>query len=377
MSNDDVRATVPIVAPKPPSNADTGSNGYGGEIIHRPSYSIVVPIVSDPFDSDAGINAHRFLQTAIALAADNDGKVLLLGIAEVDSRTGLEQIREHDDSKSTSEGKENAAPETVQERQRQLRQVLKVAEGLHTDLTLRAVVRAVTDTTQGILDSLDGGSKTAVLFLRGTGFNESWLLGESTIDTVVEEADCDVFVENIGVRDGAGRLYVPDDEGHTVASLAESEAESIDSILLPVGAGPHAALASEGARAVAHASDASVTALHVIPLDSSDQERSDATDLLEFAEFVLGPDIESNTVLREAPDPTDAIIDEATSHDFTAIGSPEQKFQLRDLVFKPVQETLARRNDVTILMCRDSDRTSRSLYYRYKQAMDTNDDEQG
>ena len=96
-----------------------------------------------------------------------------------------------------------------------------------------------------------------------------------------------------------------------------------------------------------------------------------------FAEYVLGPEVHSETELREASNPTDVIIEEAQNHDFTSIGSPERKFKLRDLVFEPVQETLVGEKDVTVLMGRDSDRTMRSLYYRYTRAIESsNTDEQ-
>ena len=376
MSDTNNEATVPITVPRQSSESDEDSFGYDGEVIHHPDYSVVVPVVSDLFNSNTGVNARRFLQTAIALADDNDGQVVLLGIAVVDDETALEQIREYAKSDDEGGGEEQLLPEVVTERQSQLAQVANVAEGINQDLPVRAVVRVVTDTTQGILDALGAGSETAVLLLRGTGFEERWLLGNSTVDTVVDEAECDVFVENVGVREGSHALYVPDVEDHTVAPLAESEAETIDSILLPVGTGPHSALAAEAARAVARAFDASVTVLHVIDPNASGKERSDAKGLLTFAEYILGPEMTSETELREASDPTDIIIEEAQNHDFTSIGSPERKFRLRDLVFKPVQETLVGERDITVLMGRDADRTTRSLYYRYTRAMENLDTEE-
>ena len=369
--------TVPITVPEPSSESEVDSYGHDGEVIHQPDYTVVVPVVSDLFDSDTGINARRFLQTAIALADDNDGRVVLLGIAEIADETTTERVREYTQS-DDGDDEEQSVPAIVTERQTQLAGIVDVVGDIDRDVPVRALVRVVTDTTQGILAALDGGSETAVLLLRGTGFEEGWLLGKSTIDTVIDEAECDVFVENVGVREGAHALYVPDVDGHTVASLAESDAETIESILLPVGTGPHAALASEAARAVARAFDASVTVLHVISPDASGKERSDAKDLLTFAEYVLGPEVHSETELREASDPTDVIIEEAQNHDFTSIGSPEQKFRLRDLVFKPVQETLVGQRDVTVLMGRDVDRTMRSLYYRYTRAIESSDtDESG
>jgi len=368
--------TVPIAVSDPSSEPEADSYGYDGEVIHQPDYTVVVPVVSDLFDGDTGINARRFLQTAMALADDNDGHVVLLGVAEVADEATTEQVREYTESDDGDE-KEQTVPKIVTERRTQLAQIVNVVGDIDRDVPVRASVRVVTDTTRGILAALGGGSETAVLLLRGAGFEESWLLGKSTIDTVVDEAECDVFVENVGVREGGHALYVPDVEGHIVASLAESEAETIESVLLPVGTGPHAALASEAARAVARAFDAPVTVLHVISPDASGKERSNAKDLLTFAEYVLGPEVHSETELREASDPTDVIIEEAQNHDFTSIGSPEQKFKLRDLVFEPVQETLVGEKDVTVLMGRDIDRTMRSLYYRYTRAMGNSDtDEQ-
>jgi nucleotide-binding universal stress UspA family protein len=365
-------STVPLVVPELSFRSEADSYEYEGEVIHQPDYTVVVPVASDLFDDDTGINARRFLQTAIALADDNDGHVVLLGIAEVADEHTTEQVRTYARSDDGGET-ERSVPGIVTERRTQLAQIVDVVGDIDREVPVRAVVRVVTDTTRGILDALGSGSGTAVLLLRGTGFEESRLLGKSTIDTVVDEAECDVFVENVGIREATHALYVPDLDGHTVAPLAESDAETIESILLPVGAGPHAALASEAARAVARAHDASVTVLHVIQPDASGQTRSDARDLLTFAEYVLGPEVDSETELREASDPTDVIIEAAKDHDFTSIGSPEEKFGLRDLVFEPVQETLVGEPDLTVLMGRDVDRTMRSLYYRYTRAIENSD----
>ena len=370
MSNGEGTA-VPIAVSEPSSEPEADSYGHGGEVIHQPDYTVVVPVVSDPFD-DTGINARRFLQTAMALADDDDGRVVLLGIAEVADETTIERVREYARSDDGGQ-KERSIPDIVAERRTQLAQIMDVVGNIDRDVPVRALVRVVTDTTRGILAALGGGSETAVLFLRGAGFEESRLPGKSTIETAIDEAKCDVFVENVGLREGEHALYVPDVDDHTVAPLAESDTETIESILLPIGTGPHAALASEAARAVARAFDASVAVLHVVSPDASREERSTARDLLTFAEYVLGPEVHAETELREASDPTDVIIEEARNHDFTSIGSPERKFGLRDLVFEPVQETLLGEKDVTVLMGRDANRTMRSLYYRYTRAMEDSD----
>ncbi|QRY21717.1 universal stress protein (plasmid) [Halobacterium sp. GSL-19] len=180
--------------------------------------------------------------------------------------------------------------------------------------------------------------------------------------------------ENPRTRDGNDAVYVPNIDEHTVDSLAESEAETIDSVLLLVGTGPHSELAAEAARAIAKAADAPVTVLHVVDPDGAGEKRADADDLLKFAEYVLGPDVTVNTELQEAPEATEVILEKAQAHDLTTIGAPEQQSRLEEVVFEPVQETLTQRSGVTVLMARDSDRTIRSLYYRWKPGMDAIED---
>ncbi|ELZ68594.1 hypothetical protein C457_11336 [Haloferax prahovense DSM 18310] len=339
-------------------------------VTHTPDYTVVVPITGGLFDPETRINVRRLLQTALALANDNDGRVQLLGLAAVDDEASLNTVRGY------IEADEQPTPDTTQllkfidERQSQLARIVDIARDLDPALSINATVRVVTDTTRGILDVLASGSEMAVLLLRGTGLGDGGLLSRSTIDTVLAEAECDVFVENLGTQSGEGALYIPNIEEHTVASLAESEAEAIDSVLLPVGEGPHSALAAEATRAVATAADAPVTVLHVIDPDASGKAKSDATELLKFAEYVLGPDVTVDTELQESTDTTAVILERAQTHDFTVIGAPEQQSRLKRLVFERVQQTLTQRSDVTVLMARDSDGTMRSLYYRWKQGMD-------
>ena len=155
MSNNN-GSTVPIVVPELSSRSEADPYGYDGEVIHQPDYTVVVPVASDLFDDDTGINARRFLQTAIALADDNDGHVVLLGIAEVADKTTIGQVREYVQSGDGGE-KERSVPEVVTERRTQLAQIVDVVGDIDRDVPVRASVRVVTDTTRGILEP--GSSK--------------------------------------------------------------------------------------------------------------------------------------------------------------------------------------------------------------------------
>jgi len=367
----DVRVAVERQSP------DSEADSYlrSGPRIQPPDYTVVVPITGTLLDSNSGINVRRFLRTAVAVAADNDGRVVLLGVETVSDETELETLREHVRTELSPDADVEDAIEAVEERQTQLARIADVAQKLDPEVTVKAVVRAVTDITDGILDVVDGEHETAVLLLRGTGLDEGWLLNRSTIDAVLADAECDVFVENMGTGGGENALYVPNVEEHTVASLAESEAATIDSVLLPVGMGPHAALAAEAARAVARAADASVTVLHVVSPDAPAEAKAEGEDLLKFAEYVLGSEVSTDTELRDAPDTTDAIVREAEAHDFVSIGFPEEKSRPKRLVFESVQQTLSESSESTVLMARDADRTMRSLYYRWKRGIEALEDD--
>jgi len=375
MSGDPEQPQIHIAVEDQSSGSDDEPYLRDGPVVESSEYLLFVPVTDTLLGTQTGINVERFLQTAVAIAADNDGKVLLLGIESVSSDTTLETVREYVRTGQPADGESTDIVETIETREEQLTAMTAVAQDLHTNVSVSGALRVVTDITEGILDVLDDGTEAAVLLPRGAGLEEGWLLRRSTVDRILSDAECNVFVENMGIEPGGTGLYVPAVEDHTVASLAESEGDSIDSILLPVGSGPHSALAAEAARAVARAAGASVTVLHVVPTDASAETRSDGEDLLQFAAYVLGSDVTVETVLREAPDTAAAIVEAATAHDFISIGAPAAKGRLESLVFESVQQTLSAESDATVLMSRDVDRTSRSLYYRWKRGIEAIEDE--
>jgi len=375
MSDQFDRTDVRITVPRETSGSDVDSSLHDGLSVQSPRYLLVVPLTEALLDAHTGINVQRLLRTAVALAKDKDSRILLLGIETVSSDATLEDVREHVQTDRSDDIERTAPVEAVEERRTQVAEVAAVARDIDQDVSVSATVRVVRNLTSEVIDVADRDTKSAVLLLRGAGLDPSWLLSRSTVDTLVADAGCDVFVENVGVRDGESGLYIPDVDQHTVASLAESEAEDIDSILLPVDTGPHAALASEAARAVAHAADASVTVIHVVHSEASAKERAEGEDVLKFADYVLGSDISTTTELREADTVVDEIVQEASNHDYLSIGAPEEKSRLKELVFGSIDETITDESEATVLMARDADRTSRSLYYRWKRGVESISDD--
>ncbi|MGQ3330095.1 universal stress protein [Halorubrum sp. FL23] len=305
------------------------------------------------------------------MAADNDGRVLLLGFESVSSDTTLETVREHIQTGQSDDTDRPDTIDAVEKRRTQLAEMIDVAQELAPAPPITASLQVVRDVTSGILAVADRDGETTVLLLRGVGLGGDQLLNRSTVDAVLANAQCDVFVENTSTEGGEFPLYVLNTEDHAVTPLVDSEARPVDSILLPVSAGPHAALAAEAARAVARADDAPVTILHVI---SSDEARADGEDILKFADYVLGPNVETTTKIQTADTAVEAIANEATEHDFVSIGAPDQKSQVEQFVFGSLEETLSEQIEATILMARDADATMRSLYYRWKQGIESTDD---
>jgi Universal stress protein family. len=364
-------SAVPITVPQQTSGADTETYLRSGPLVDKPAYTVVVPITATLLDTSTGLNVNRLLQTAVALAADKEGRVLLLGIERITDEAALETVREYVDSGQQTAADAAAPIEGITDRRAKLAEMVAMAEELAPTVSISAAVRVLTDVTDGILATVDGESETAVLLLRGAGLDEGWLFNRSTIDTVVADADCDVFVENVGGQHGQQRLYIPAVDDHTVATLAAAESKTIDSILLPVESGPHSALAAEAARAVARENDAAITILQVIPSDASAEERSEGQDLLKFADYVVGSDVQITTKLQEATEPIEAIIETANDHDLVTIGASEQGSRLTQLVYDSVHDTLSAESEATILMARDADRIMRSLYYRWKRGIES------
>lgn len=124
------RPDVPIVVPD--QSKSTRTDRQRGPAIHTPDYTVVVPVIDEVFETDAGLNVRRFVQTAIALAADNDGHVLLLGLATVDSEV-LNTIRAYIHEQETAAGIETDAVGLVTEQQTQIARLRALATDIHPE----------------------------------------------------------------------------------------------------------------------------------------------------------------------------------------------------------------------------------------------------
>jgi nucleotide-binding universal stress UspA family protein len=154
----------------------------------------------------------------------------------------------------------------------------------------------------------------------------------TTVDTLVERAECDLYVERIG-----------------------REANGVDSVLLPVAGGPHVEVAASVTTAIAARNDARVVVLSVATGDAGiDRAEAFVDEARAAIAAVPGPDPPVRTVLAEGTAVTDAIVDEAAAHDVVVLGATRQGALRRRLVGS-VPRRVVDGTDRTVILARDGD----------------------
>ncbi|MFB6254003.1 MAG: amino acid permease [Halobacteriaceae archaeon] len=267
-------------------------------------YQLLVPIANPA-------HTEQLMRTARDIAADKNGEILVLSVVELPEQTPL-----------------SAGQEKADERQEILERAMDVAAGGgDTDIPVHGVVRIGHHVDQAILHTISQHDSDAVLMgWRGRSSRRRDVVLGSIVDTVVQQAKCDVLVERLG-KEG-----VP------------------ESILVPTAGGPHAEYAVEVARAIAHTTGASITALRVVSSDADESERSLAAETLEEAATMLS-DVSNETKLIEGENIAEAIVNESSEHDITVIGATREGL-LQKFVFGTIPEEVGRNASGTVIMAK-------------------------
>ena len=277
-------------------------------------YQIVVPIANPE-------NVERLMRTATDIARDRNGEVMVLSVVDLPEQTPLASGQQYTD-----------------ERREVLNQAMAMADGGEGgDVPVSGTVRISHQVDRAILNTVEQYGSDAVLMGWGgwRARRRDVVLG-STVDTVVQEADCDVLVERI-------------DPG---------SAPTVGSILLPTAGGPHADLAAEVARSIARVTDAHVELLRVVDPDDEATDRADAESVLDaaLADF---EGIDAGATVVEGDDVVGAITAESANHDLTIIGATREGL-LQRVVFGAIPERVGERAESTVILAkRDLDITSR------------------
>jgi len=263
-------------------------------------YQILVPIANPE-------HVEQLMRTADDIATANDGEVLVMSVVTLPEQTPLSEGRRYVD---------------------QRREVLERAMGYaeERDVPVSGTIRIGHHAADAILNTIEQHGSDAVLMgWSGTPRRRDIVLG-STVDTVVQDASCDVLVERFN----------------------EEATGEVDSILFPTAGGPHADLAGEVAEAIASAEGATVKVVHVVDPDATASERRYAEDMVAAATSLI-ESVPVETAVLEGEDVTGAIVAETAEHDLTIIGATQEGL-LQELVFGSVPVRVGQRAENTVIM---------------------------
>lgn len=185
---------------------------------------------------------------------------------------------------------------------------------------------------KGILRAIEEANPAALVVGWEERSRRSDAVLGTTVDTLVERAPCDLYIERIG-----------------------REANGVDSVLLPVAGGPHVEVAASVGKAIAERNEARVVVLSVAtPEVGVEAARRFVAEGRTTVRAALGPDVELESVVHEAEDATDAIVAEASDHDVLVMGATRQGAIRRQLVGS-VPRRVVERTDRTAILARDGD----------------------
>lgn len=168
---------------------------------------------------------------------------------------------------------------------------------------------------------------------------------DSIIQTMIERNSISTFVTGeqprSGIRsilgfDAYGEASIPDTCDTIIVGQIGNH-DSIDSILVPVGRGPHSEYAIETGLALARQNDATLELVHVSEAGDEDS-RTTGENILEHGfEKLQGFEAAEQTLI-EADDVTDAIIEHSNPFDITVFGAPREGL-LRQFMLGSVPKT--------------------------------------
>jgi len=257
-------------------------------------------------------HADWLMGTATALVGDTGGELLVMSAVLVPDQT------------PPSEGRRQG------ERNREvLRRALDLADGAGVDAD--GIIRIAHRAPDAILNTIVQHEPEAVLL----GWDGRMPRGQelffgSTVDRILADAPCDVFVETGG-------------EGRVAAA---------ESILLPTAGGPHAELARETAVRLARSSGSLVVPVTVVPPDASEEERRLARALLDRVAGRL-EDTAGEPLLLEGDDVAAVLVEESSRHDLVVLGATREG-KLHQLAVGAIPYSVAGETRTPVLMVRRS-----------------------
>lgn len=261
---------------------------YEDEPTGNDGYTIVVA-AANPDTVD------QLMRTAVDLAAAHDGEILAVSVVHKPLTSPFllfsgEHIREH------------------YQGDRAL--VLERASifGSGTDVPVRRHLLVGSDVSEAILQATRSADGDALLLGWQDRAHPSDIVLGKTVDRVISQAPCPVYVERVGTTAG-----------------------EVDSILLPTVGGPHLEPATDVVEAVAHGNDATVTIASFLPQNAGAEDRAAASDHVDSAASALdGVTVER--VVEQSDDVAASIVATAGDHDLVVLGATRERGLRRRVV---------------------------------------------
>jgi nucleotide-binding universal stress UspA family protein len=182
--------------------------------------------------------------------------------------------------------------------------------------------------SKGILAAVEETDPAALVVGWQGRTNRSDAVLGTTVDTLVERAGCDLYVERIG-----------------------AEANGVESVLLPVAGGPHVETAAAAAKAIAVRNDASVRVLSVSTGDEDDDASQFVADGARAVAGAPGRDVPTESTVRRADDVFEAVREAAADHDIVVFGATRQG-PLRRRLVGSVPRRVVDETEATVVIAR-------------------------
>ncbi len=196
------------------------------------------------------------------------------------------------------------------------------------DVTVVRDLVVARSVSKGILAAVEEIDPAALVVGWQGRTNRSDAVLGTTVDTLVERATCDLYVERIG-----------------------AEANGVESVLLPVAGGPHVETAATAAKAIAVRNDAGVQVLSVDTGEGDDDAGQFVADGERAVAAAPGRDVPTESTVRRADDVFEAVREAAADHDVVVFGATRQGPLRRRLVGSVPRRTVDE-TEATVVIAR-------------------------
>jgi APA family basic amino acid/polyamine antiporter len=269
-----------------------------GETTNSEAYRIMVAVANPD-------NALQLVQNTYRICQAKRASVELIHMAPVPSQVPLADAEQY-----TFAGKEA---------------ILETMLYLAPQYPLRTTLRYCRNAARGIVSAVrERRANMLIMGWHGRRPRSGFLLG-STVDPIVETAPCDVIM----LKDCGGN-------------------QTYRNVLVPLAGGPNSALALEMAGILADPDEGEITAYTVA---SSKRSFDVEAFVAQHRGRIALPDERIHFDVGKGRDVVRAILRQTEQHDLLVLGGTGDS-ALRKITHVPIPETIARRCDTPLVMCR-------------------------